>query len=516
MPPRGTGASRTALLVALVAAVALAAFAWTWSAAVRRNDAAATARASSASPPPSSPATADAARSDVDARSPDRAGVYGLVVDRSDAPIAEAKCSAVSLARGEVEEVESDRVGSFSFARVPEGELRLVVEAEGFLVHNEAADAAARGARRIVLRRKPVVRGRVVDSITRAPMPSFVVALLQLEEGEPLPSVVEPPPGSLPFSGSDGRFEAGAVAEGPHALCVLTERGAPLVERIVLRADEAVERELVVARGVRVRGRVRDANGDLVVEASVRLAAADGPQAAAVTGVDGSFALPALPAGSYELLVLPQAAPFLRESSRTLDAASPEPFFELTLPEPASMTGRVEPWTAGAAAEVVVRHAEGPVRRTVVDAATGAFALRDLAPGRAFVHVERTDPNWRSRVARAIASEIDPVAIELLAGRESDVAVQDPSAGLARLRGSVRGLREGEACVVRAFCESRPVPQAYEGLLRAMPQPDGSFEIDGLLAGRWRVQAMRGDDVLVWQAIEVAAGADLEVALRVR
>ena len=80
----------------------------------------------------------------------------------------------------------------------------------------------------------------------------------------------------------------------------------------------------------------------------------------------------------------------------------------------------------------------------------------------------------------------------------------------------MRGLREGEACVVRAFCESRPVPQAYEGLLRAMPQPDGSFEIDGLLAGRWRVQAMRGDDVLVWQAIEVAAGADLEVALRVR
>ena len=459
---------------------------------------------------------ADVARADSGVRSPDREGLYGFVVDRSDAPIAEAKCSAVSLARGEVQEVESDRAGAFSFARVPEGELRLVVEAEGFLVHNEAADAAARGARRIVLRRKPVVRGRVVDSVGRVPVASFVVALLQLEEGEPLPSVVEPPPGSLPFSGSDGRFEVGAVAEGPHALCVLTERGAPLVERIVLRADEAVERELLVARGVRVRGRVRDAKGDLVVEASVRLASADGLQSAAVTGVDGSFALPALPAGTYELLVLPQAAPFLRESSRVLDAASPEPFLELTLPEPASMTGRVEPWTAGAAAEVVVRHAEGPVRRTVVDATTGAFALRDLAPGRAFVHVERTDPNWRSRVARMLAAEVDPTAVALTSGATSVAQVIDWTDRLVRLRGRVSGLREGESVVVRAHCESRPLPVPYEGLLRAFPAADGAFELDGLLQGSWRIQAMRGDDVLTWVAVEVVSGVDAEVSLRVR
>ena len=515
MPPRGSGASRAALLAALVAAVVLAALLWAWSAAARRDEVPATSSVSQ-STQPASPAAADAARVEAGSRSTDRPGLYGVIVDRSDAPIAEAKCSAVSLERGEVVEVETDRAGAFSFARVPEGGLRLVVEAEGFLVRNEDVEEATRGDRRVVLHRKPVVRGRVVDASSRAPMPSFVVALLSLEDGEPVPPVVEPPPGSMPFSSADGAFEVEAAAEGPHALCVLTERGSPLVERVVLRADEVVEREFAIARGVLVRGRVRDARGEVVVEASVRLASVDGPQAAAITGVDGSFALPVLPPGSYELLVLPQAAPFLREPSRLLEASSPEPFFELSLPEPASMAGRVEPWTAGAAAEVVVRHADGPVRRAPVDAATGAFALRDLAPGRAYAHVERSEPSWRSRVARVIAMEIDPVAFELLAGRESSVAVPDPLAGLARVRGRVLGLREGEACVVRAFSESRPVPQAYEGLLRAVPQRDGSFEIDGLLAGRWRVQAMRGDDALGWQAVEVAAAADVEISLRLR
>ncbi len=516
MPPRGSGASRAALLAALAAAFVLAAMLWVWSSASRRDEVPATSPVASSVQPASPAAAADAARVGAGSRSTDRAGLYGVVVDRSDAPIAEAKCSAVSLERGELVEVESDRAGAFSFSRVPEGGMRLVVEAEGFLVRNEAVDEATRGERRIVLRRKPVLRGRVVDAAARVPIPSFVVALLSLEEGEPLPPVVEPPPGSMPFSGAEGAFELEAADEGAYALCVLSERGAPLVERVVLRADEVVERELAIARGVLVRGRVRDARGEVVVEASVRLASVEGPQAAAVTDVDGSFALPALPPGSYELLVLPQAAPFLRESSRVLEAASPEPFFELSLPEPASMAGRVEPWTEGAAAEVVVRHADGPVRRAPVDAATGTFALRDLAPGRAFAHVERSEPSWRSRVARVIASEIDPVAFELLAGRESNVAVPDPLAGLALVRGRVLGLRGGESCVVRAFCESRPVPQAYEGLLRAVPQPDGSFEIDGLLAGRWRVQAMRGDDALAWQVVEVAAGSETVADLRLR
>lgn len=515
MPPRGSGASRTALLVALVASVAIASFLWAWSSPTMRE----AVPAAPSSPLPAQPAaaaTADTARVDVGSRAADRAGIHGFVVDRSGAPIAEAKCSAVSLARGEVVEIETDRNGSFSFVRVPDGELRLVVEAEGFLVRNEAVDATVRGEQRIVLRKKPVVRGRVVDAVARSPVPSFVVALLALEDGEPMPPVVEPPPGSLPFSGPDGVFETQVAVEGVHALCVLTERGAPIVVRVDLRADEVVERELEVIRGVRVRGRVRDAKGDVVVEASVRLASAEGSHASAVTGVDGSFALPALPAGSYELLVLPQAAPFLRESSRVLDAASPEPFFELSLPEPSSIAGRVEPWTAGAAAEVVVRHQQGPVRRAPVDAATGAFALQDLAAGRCLLHVERTEPHWRSRVASVLAAQLDPTTVDLAPGAKQDARVVDWSGRLGRVRGRVSGLRDGESVLVRAYCESQPLPQTYEGLMRATPLADGAFEIDGLLAGRWRIQAMRGDDALVWEVLDVVAGADAETVLRLR
>ncbi len=449
-------------------------------------------------------------------RGVDAPSLAGAVVDHAGQPVPDAKCSAVSLARGEHLEVSTDRIGRFSFARLPEGNLRLVIEAPGFLVHNEAVDAGARGDRKIVLRRHPLLRGRVVDDATGAPTREFIVALLPLEDGEQLPFAATAPPGSTTFSVADGEFELTASAHGSHALLVFTERGSPFGARITLQADSVAEREVRIAAGVRVRGRVRNARGDLVVEASVRLASKAGPQVAAVTGTDGSFALPTLPAGSYELLVLPQAEPFLLQSDASVLAQEPEPFWELTLPEPAALSGSVTSWTEGAAAEVVVQHEGGPVRRIGVDPASGAFLLRELTPGRCLVRVERTEPTWTNRVARALASALDPVAVELVAGATAEVRPVDVVPSLVAIRGRVLGLREDEPCTVRAFCESRALPQAYEGLLRASPRADGSFEIEGLIAGQWRVQAMRGDDVLVWQAIEVAAGAVAEVALRVR
>jgi hypothetical protein len=60
------------------------------------------------------------------------------------------------------------------------------------------------------------------------------------------------------------------------------------------------------------------------------------------------------------------------------------------------------------------------------------------------------------------------------------------------------------------------LPQSCEGLLRAAPQSDGSFELDGLLPGRWRLQAMRGDDVVRWQVVDIAPEADLEVSIVLR
>ena len=449
-------------------------------------------------------------------RGDDAQTLSGVVVDRSGQPIAEAKCSAVSLARGEHEEVETGADGAFAFSAPPPGELRLVVEAEGYLAHNEPADRDARGARRIQLKKQPKVRGRVVDATSGALVSSFVVALLPLDGDEPLPVVVEPPPGSAPFAREDGSFEVFAIAEGPHALCVLTERGTPWRERVDLRADDSMEREVRVASGVRLRGRVRDARGEVVVEASVRLHSRDGAQTAAITIADGSFALSALPAGSYQLLVLPQAAPFLQLDAFALDANEPEPFVDLSLPLPSSVSGAVTPWTPGSAAEVVVRHAAGPVRRGSVDAATGAFALRDLAPGACMLHVERTEPTWRNRVARALAQDVDPVAAELVAGADTAVQLNDVSATLARVRGRAVGLRDGDPIVIRAFCESRPLPQSCEGMLRAAPQTDGSFELDGLMPGRWRLQAMRGDDVVHWQLLDIAPKADLEVVLSLR
>jgi hypothetical protein len=80
----------------------------------------------------------------------------------------------------------------------------------------------------------------------------------------------------------------------------------------------------------------------------------------------------------------------------------------------------------------------------------------------------------------------------------------------------VEGCRDGDPIVIRAFCESRQLPQSCEGLLRAAPQSDGSFELDGLIPGRWRLQAMRGDNVVRWQLVDIAPKADLEIVLSLR
>ena len=106
--------------------------------------------------------------------------------------------------------------------------------------------------------------------------------------------------------------------------------------------------------------------------------------------------------------------------------------------------------------------------------------------------------------------------VDLSATETARVVVDDQTAALARVRGRVDGRIDLATVVVRAFREDEPMPANYEGLLRGTPQADGAFEIDGLVAGRWRLQVMRGDDVLHWQVLAVEPAADVEVLLRVR
>mgnify|MGYP003520500501 CR=1 FL=1 len=62
--------------------------------------------------------------------------------------------------------------------------------------------------------------------------------------------------------------------------------------------------------------------------------------------------------------------------------------------------------------------------------------------------------------------------------------------------------------------EDRQLPERLLGMLRAAIAPDGAFELDGLPAGSWRLQVMRGDDVLAWEAVTLTAAAEASCELR--
>ena len=470
--------------------------------------------------PEATPVRSDAARSHEGEAPVGRVAVpvaplHGVVVDRDGRPVADAEVAAVVLATGTNVSLRTDAAGVFAFAVMPKGELQLVVVHTDFVVRNETVVESSRGGLRLMLQHKPRLRGRALDAVTGRPLRPFVAALLPLSEGVLMP-LVEPPPTAVRIHRADGLFELVADQGGPHAVQVFSSTSAPAQLLVQLAPDRVDECELRVARGVRVRGRVRDASGNPVADASVSIRCHDGATAVAATLADGSFALVPLPQGDVALLVQPMALPFLAIDALRLDVAEPSPFFELQLPAGAEVTGTVTPWRAGQQAEIELRHRRGPLRRVTVDAETGAFAARELTPGQYRLHVERTEPVWRSRVARMLQLGMELPMVEAKSDLPTRVELHDLTDSLARVRGRIDGQVDLDHLVVRALREDEPMPATYEGLLRAAPQADGSFEIDGLTAGRWRLQLMRGNDVLHWQTLAVDPAAQVEVVLRAR
>lgn len=430
------------------------------------------------------------------------------VVDARGAPVVGALVALVSLADGTSDEASTGSDGEHAFASpAGRGGLRVLANGDGFLPYGE--DLGARDSVRIVLRRAPRVRVTAREKVGNEPLLAFVATVLPAST-EPVPLPIDPPPGSVRTE--NGIVDLVAVEEGPHDVVVFAAHRRPERVRVELRADTEAAVEAILARGIALRGRVRDHGGVPVAEAAVMLQATSGVAASAITSADGSFAFAPMPEGEVALLVQPETQPFLRVPSIALHESEPEPFFELQLPPGCELRGQVVPWVAGQQGEVVVAHEEGPIRRVPVDADTGAFVVRDLHGGVHRVELERTEREWRNRVARALPPAVERVVLE--PGKPLTVEVADRVPSLARVRGRVVPAAPARGLVVRAFSEGRPMPVLYEGLLRASVPDDGSFAIEGLLPGRWRLQVMRGDDVLAWQAIELGPAQALEVVLR--
>ena len=161
------------------------------------------------------------------------------------------------------------------------------------------------------LQLEPKVGGVIRASVTAPPIPGTLqvdlsgVEILAFSTVKRGGSV-----GKGPLD-ADGIFEALALAPGPYDLQVDTERFVPLRKKdVTVRPAETTEVELSLARGVRLRGRVVDPEGDGIAAAKVRVKSITGGSFEeqstyrdTETVEDGSFDLGGIGAGELTLEV---------------------------------------------------------------------------------------------------------------------------------------------------------------------------------------------------------------------
>lgn len=451
-----------------------------------------------------SPATADAARSLAEKDKAASDSVAGTVVDSEGRPVAATEVTMVPTPPLPSSALRTNQDGTFRFSAAPREPMRLLLTHPEYAFANVAVPSAQRSDLRIVLHRRPLVRGRVVDARSGSPVVEFRAALLPVTEDAP-PAMWSVPPDAPLFRDDGGAFELHAEAGGSYVILVAANTFALARVALQLQVDQVVAQELRMEPGVVVRGYLHDANGNAVGDATVTLATGDQSSGtSATTQEDGSFTLPTLPDGDYNLTTLHPELPTLQMFGIQLQWTAAPPMLDLRLPAGTSATGTVQGWSAGGQAVAIFQHEAGPVRQTVIDPAAGTFSIQGLTPGKHSIAVVHTDPGWRNRIAAALIDTVLAASVDLPAGQTTDLQLSDPISSMSLLRGRIEGSAPKLLTIV-AICEDLPLPDRVNGLFRATADAQGRFELDGLLPARWRIEIWAGDQQLVHESIDVEA-----------
>jgi protocatechuate 3,4-dioxygenase beta subunit len=301
----------------------------------------------------------------------------GLVRDDEERPVAGA---SVRILSGGMEPLvwQTDEAGLFTARHLPP-HVVLRVQLAGFFaadVELELTGTPCAGQADVVLRRLGGrLAGRVLDARR------FPVANARIK--------VEPAGGEVRWaaqgtvSAVDGTFGVAAPTEGRLRVAA----SHPDYVETVLETAPTDELELVLRRGVRLRGTVVDEIGQPVAaEVSLR---ADGRELRAVrAGTDGTFDGGRVPAGTYEVRAradgFADAAVLTGVDEPAQDSAAAERSVELVLRRGVVLEGRVvdrfDAPVAGATVEARLRGARLPPREARTDA-DGRFTIAGLPPG---------------------------------------------------------------------------------------------------------------------------------------
>ncbi len=402
------------------------------------------------------------------------AAVAVEVVDRSGAPIEGARVLGSGSA-GLVFNVEgfTDASGRAELAGFPEsGRLRLEVSAEGYRTAVRDDLELSVGSARIELERGVILEGSVEG-----------------EWGEPVPGaevLAHADSGALASrtaSTAEGTFRIADAAPGSLRLVASAEgyrRGEPFA--VTVEAGETRSGlVLPLGRARGLRGKVLDPSGAPQVGATVRLVpdqgsvSVDRAIAVAVTGVGGTFALPADPQPRQSLVA---TAPGFGAAVEPDVLAKGDSEIVLTLAPAGAVEARV-PVDLPPSRWVMVRDGRGVSHSAAVSGRTSVH-FSDLAPG-------------KGQAALPPGAE---TAVEIVAGRTTVVE-----------------LRDGPTVEGTVTKDGRPLSNyvvAVSELREGGMATDGAVETDSL--GRWRLENKKAGTYL-FSAIGAEGRADRKVDL---
>ena len=217
------------------------------------------------------------------------AALSGLVRTRDGKPIAGARLHLFT------KEVFTDSDGRFGLAWRDGSQLPVFVEADGFAQRRVEIDALDKSEQRsieIVLHEDLRIVGVIRDRFGR---PVAGASIMSVHTPE-----------NFAMSASDGRYEFAHLDPERTTQAVLVRKEGFVQSDVEFRTDRArtMEIDFVLDEGVRVAGRVLDANGRAIAGASVRIGRSPGDlgRAEASTRADGSFVVQHVRRGSGTLI----------------------------------------------------------------------------------------------------------------------------------------------------------------------------------------------------------------------
>jgi hypothetical protein len=312
-------------------------------------------------------------------------------------------------------------------------------------------------------------RGRVIDAVTRQPVPEFEVRLFPLQNSS-FPFIGEPL--TRTFQSSTGRFAWNDLEARTWSAMVSAHgyRQFRLPKFPVVAGKESREVVMPLLRGFTVRGRVFDVHsGTGIAEAYVgfydpyvRARQGDDPaEPYTQTRSDGTFELDGIPDG--EIVVMASSKNHAAGEA-TVVVSEKTPPVEIGLSTGGSISGRVMT-SAGAPIKAMVM-LNGPGSGPYETTDEGVFSFDHLRAGSYTLTSTTTAGSAKEKIELAPDEHRPDVILTVVEGRT--------------VRGTLRGLRPDQ--LEGAFVSARS--EAKRQFFNSRPDEQGAYALKGLPPGR--------------------------------